>query len=211
MSENLDERVDADAKLLLKYMDANELDGAVQVNRGQAHIGGLIVDSALQRQRSYANTVAPRVAKLIDTWPDAETTSGFRRRLKTGELGKVIAWRRPARLDQIENTTAVLERFGIDTTGELRDHLSDEEKRPELRAALDRVKWVGAKTLDYFDILCGITDAAAIDSRIYRAAGNAQIANHSYDHLEAVLTRAAELREWRLGDLDAVLWAAHKN
>lgn len=211
MSEKADGRVDADARLLLAYMDARELGGAVQVNRGQTHMGGLIVDSALQRQRSYAHTVAPRVVKLIDAWPDADTTSGFRRRLATGELGQVISWHRPARLDQAANTTAVFRDFSIETTGQLREHLSDSQKRPALRAALNRVKWVGPKTLDYFDILCGITDAAAIDSRIYRAAGNAGITDHSYDHLRAVLVRAAQLRQWRLGDLDAVLWAAHKN
>lgn len=211
MSENADDLVENDARLLLLYMDATGLDGAVSVNRGQNHMGGLIVDSALQRQRSYANIVAPRVNKLILTWKDADTTSGFRRRLDTGELGNVITWQRPARLEQIHNITAVLEQFSIETTEQLREHLSHPEKRPILRKSLGAVKWVGPKTLDYFDILCGITDAAAIDSRIYRAAGNAKITNHNYAHLRAVLVRAAQLRQWRLGDLDAVLWAAHKN
>lgn len=211
MGKNMDDLVESDAHLLLSYMDAQGLDGALPVNRGQNHMGGLIVDSVLQRQRSYANVVAPRVAKLISLWKDADTTSGFRRRLDTGELGKAIVWHRPARLEQINNVTAVLERFGIETTEQLREHLSDTKTRPGLRKALGAVKWVGPKTLDYFDILCGIPEAAAVDSRISRAAGNAKITDHSYDHLKAVLVQAAQMRRWRLGDLDAVLWAAHKN
>jgi hypothetical protein len=218
-------QVTADSKKLLDYMDAEGLDGAVQVKRGQEHIGALIVDSALQRRNKYAATVAPRVAKIIEAWPEADTTAGFRELTGDGDtsdfdwslntglagLGKVIDWSSPTRLIQMAETATVFADHGIDTTDQLREALEEEATRAELRRQLRRVRNIGPKTLDYFDILCGITEAAAVDSRIRLAATRAGIEKQGYDHLREVMFHAANARNWRLSDLDAVLWAAHED
>ncbi|SFV23828.1 hypothetical protein [Micrococcus terreus] len=223
MSENT--QVTVDAQLLLSYMDAQGLNGAVQVNRGQEHMGGLIVDSALQRRNKYGSTVAPRVAKIIEAWPKAVTTTGFRRLAGDGDtstfdwslntglagLGKVIDWSSPTRLVQMAETATVFADHGIDTTDQLREALEDEHTRAPLRAQLRRIRNIGPKTLDYFDILCGITEATAVDSRIRLAATRAGIERQGYDHLREVMFHAANTRSWRLSDLDAVLWAAHED
>lgn len=205
----------SDAHSLLAYMDQIGLDGAVQVTRYQQHMGGLIVDSALQRQNRYAATVAPRVSELIAAWPDADTTTGFRRRLDTGGLdglGKVIRWPKPRRLEQIRSTAELFHQKDIDTVPMLSKKLAEGcVDRDQLRRDLDRIKYIGPKTLDYIDILAGLNDSVAIDSRIEKAATRAGIGNLRYSHLEAVLRHAAGLRDWRVGDLDAVLWAAHAN
>ncbi|MBB5749928.1 hypothetical protein [Micrococcus sp. TA1] len=218
-------QVMADAQRLLDYMDAEGLDGAVRVNRGQQHMGGLIVDSALQRRNKYTATVAPRVQKIVEQWPEAATTTGFRRLTGGGDtagfdwslneglgaLGKVIDWSSPARLIQMSETAQVFADQGIDTTDQLRDALEAGQTRSALRRELQRVRNIGPKTLDYFDILCGITEAAAIDSRIRLAATRAGIEKQGYDHLREVMFHAANTRDWRLSDLDAVLWAAHED
>jgi hypothetical protein len=232
MTRTVNAQVKADAGLLLDYMDSQGLDGAVQVNRGQAHMGGLIVDSALQRRQRYASVVAPRVQKLIAAWPDADTTSQFRTRLGAqddgttndwaagaeavtsnqtglGELGTVINWHSQERLVQIARTADVFHGNGIDTTADLRSQLEDQTTRQALRRILKKIPNIGPKTLDYFDILCGITEASAIDSRIRLATGRAGIAQKDYEHLKQVMAHAAGLRDWRVGDLDAVLWASH--
>lgn len=200
--------IEGDAEKLLAYMDSLGIDASTERTRGWHSIGAIIVDAALQRRQNYARTVRPRVAALVEAWPDADTTSGFRRRLDSGELSKTISWRSPERLTQIDHVTRVLERpdIEIETVNQLQDHLKHPAKRIELRTALRSVRHVGPKTLDYFDILTGIPTGVAIDVRIRRVAEAAGITNKSYDHLAAVIREAARRRGWRPGDLDGTLW-----
>jgi hypothetical protein len=236
MNSTVNAQVAADADLLLDYLGAKALDEAVEVNPGQLHMGGLIVDSALQRRQRYAAVVAPRVAQLITAWPDAHTTTGFRTRLDApdenacnddasleeaaanaaasdqtglGGLGRVLNWYSPTRLVQMAQTAEVFTDHGIDTTAELREHLKNQHTRGPLHRALQAIDHLGPRTLDYLDILCGITPAAAISSRIRLAATRAGITVKDDRHLKQVMTYAAGQHDWRVGDLDAVLWASH--
>ena len=129
--------------------------GATETSRAWDHIGAIIVDASLQRRQNYHETVRPRVLALMAAWPDAATTSGFRRHLGTGKLSEVIDWPSPGRLAQVEDMTQVLERQGIDTLADLRGALCDQARRTALREALSGVRHVTPKTLDYLDTLSG--------------------------------------------------------
>lgn len=198
--------VEEDAARLLEYMDEAGLDASKEVKRGWDHIGGVLVDASLQRRRNYKNVVKPRVENLISEWPDAATTTGFRRRLASETLPNVISWRSPDRLQQINDLGEVLEDLEIETVDDLRARLLDPDTRAIVRSALDAVRQVGPKTLDYFDILVGIPTGVAIDVRIRRVAEAAGLREMSYGHLSAVIRAAAKSRRWRPGDIDAVLW-----
>jgi hypothetical protein len=141
------------------------IEAAAEVSREWGHIGAIIVDATLQRRQNYNATVQPRVAALVAAWPDAATTSGFRRHLDTGKLSDVISWPSPGRLAQIEDITRVFESQGIETVAELRDQLGNQARRTVLREALGAVRHVSPKTLDYFDTLSGITTGAAVKER----------------------------------------------
>ena len=141
-------------------VNADGTEAAADVSREWDHIGAIIVDATLQRRQNYHATVQPRVVALVEAWPDAATTSGFRRRLDTGELSDVISWPSPGRLAQIEDTTRVFEKQGIETVSELRDQLRDQAKRTVLREALAAVRHVSPRTLDYIDTLSGIPTGA---------------------------------------------------
>ena len=136
-----------DAGKLLIYLDANGISGAIQVTRGWEHLGAVIVDAALQRRQRYKATVEPRVRALIEAWPDAETSSGFRARIESEDLGAVIRWKSADRLNQIDEILSVFESKNINTVNELRVQLSPSPERFELRSALRRIKHVGPKTL----------------------------------------------------------------
>lgn len=197
-----------DAGKLLTYLDSNGISGANQVTRGWEHLGAVIVDAALQRRQRYKATVEPRVRALIEAWPDAATSSGFRTRIESENLSAVIRWKSADRLHQIDEILSVFEAKNIDAVSDLRIWLASSPERLELRAALRRVKHVGPKTLDYFDILVGRFDSVAIDTKIRKVAAKAGIINHAYGHLTAVVHEAAAIRGWRPGDLDAALWNA---
>jgi len=201
--------IDSDADLLLAHLDSVGVDAATQVDRAGSHMGGLIVDAALQRRQRYKATVAPRVRALIAAWPDAATTSGFLARLAEGDLGSVIRWSGSERLQQIAAMAEVFKNQGIETVAELRDRLDgDPAGAQALRSALRTVRDVGPKTVDYVGILAGVTTRAAIDSRVRRVMKAAGVVNHDYDHVAAVINDAATKRGWRTGDLDAVIWEA---
>ena len=198
--------ISGDTAKLLTFMDSHGIDASTEVSRGWASIGAIIVDASLQRRQNYRATVKPRVDALVAAWPDAKTTSGFRTRLATGTLSEIITWPSPGRLGQIDDLTCVFEDQGIETVEELRARLTDQARRPIFREALAAVRHMGPKTLDYIDILSGLSTGVAIDVRIRRVAGDAGIEDMSYANMSAVIRAAADSRGWRAGDLDAALW-----
>ena len=157
---------DNDAANLPEPAESQGTDASTEVGRGWDHIGAIIVDATLQRRQNYHETVKPRVVALAAAWPDAATTSGFRRHLDTGKLSEVISWPSPGRLAQVEDITRVFEREGIETVIELRDRLRDQDTRTVLREALASVRHVSPKTLDYIDTLSGISTGPAGDVRV---------------------------------------------
>jgi hypothetical protein len=143
------------------FLDPQGPDNSTDESRGWDHIGAVIVDATLQRRQNYHETVKPRVVALIEAWPEADTTSGFRRQLETGKLSEVIDWPSPGRLAQVDDITRVFERIGVETVTDLRGALSDPFRRTTLREALAAVRHVSPKTLDYFDVLSGVSPGAA--------------------------------------------------
>jgi hypothetical protein len=155
--------IDNDAADIPALMDSHGIDASTDVSRGWDHIGAIIVDASLQRRQNYHATVRPRVVALVAAWPDAATTSGFRRCLDTGTLSEVISWPSPGRLAQVEDMTRVFESQGIETVMELRGALADHTNRAVLREALGAVRHVSPKTLDYIDTLSGISTGGAVE------------------------------------------------
>jgi len=155
--------IDNDAANLPAQSDSHGTDDSIEVSRGWDHIGAIIVDATLQRRQNYHATVRPRVVALVGAWPDAATTSGFRRRLDTGTLSEVISWPSPGRLAQVEDMTRVFESQGIETVVELRGALGDDARRAVLREALGAVRHVSPKTLDYIDTLSGVSTGGAVE------------------------------------------------
>ena len=155
--------IDNDAANLPAQLDSHGTDDSIEVSRGWDHIGAIVVDATLQRRQNYHATVRPRVVALVGAWPDAATTSGFRRRLDTGTLSEVISWPSLGRLAQVEDMTRVFESQGIETVVELRGTLGDHASRAVLREALGAVRHVSPKTLDYIDTLSGVSTGGAVE------------------------------------------------
>jgi hypothetical protein len=144
-------------------MDSPGADDSTEVSRSWDHIVAIIVDASLQRRQNYHETVRPRVVALVEAWPDAATTSGFRQCLDTGTLSEVISWPSPGRLAQVEDMTRVFESQGIETVLELRGALSDPATRAVFREALGAVRHVSPKTLDYIDTLSGVSTDGVVE------------------------------------------------
>lgn len=209
MTEDVSPQVAEDAQKLLDYMDSRGMDGSTGSRPPRTHIGGLIVESALQRLQKYVATVVPRANDLIQAWPEADTTSGFLERISTGRLPETVRWPEGERTEQMRATAELLADQGIETVKDLGDRFNDDTTRLQLRRSLRQIRGVGPKTTDFIEILSGSENVAAIDSRVRRATGRAGIERTGYDHLQQVLSHAAHLRGWKVGILDAVLWNNH--
>lgn len=106
------------------------------------------------------------------------------------------------------NIAKALESVGVDSVDDLRSLLSgDEHSRRRVRNALYSVHGVGRKTVDYFDLLVGISDGVAIDSRIRKTLGKAGITDVSPTHASAVLRQAAEAHGWTPAQMGGLLWS----
>ncbi|NKX55958.1 hypothetical protein [Arthrobacter mobilis] len=199
--------VASDAALLLAHLDSIGVHGRDRVEKGWDHMGANLVDAALQRRQDYGKVVRKRARVLKEAWPDAKTTSGFLDRLATDDLSAVISWSGPDRLKQIADMAEVLKDKRIEEPGDLRAALEDPDRKVELRGALQAIRYVGPKTLDYFDILAGLSTGVAVDRRLLRITDAAGIGRTGYDYVAEVIREAADVRGWRHGDLDAAMWA----
>lgn len=84
--------------------------------------------AALQRQRHHERVVPPAAHRVKAVWPDAETTSGLRKRLKEHDLAEVIKYDEQARTLQVDEMAAVLELHGVETVGDFGEALEDRDR-----------------------------------------------------------------------------------
>ena len=201
------EHSDDDVTRLLDWCVAKGVDGSIVSNRGWNHIGAIVADAVLQRRHNYERVVHPRVKHLMAEWPDAATTSGLVKRLESDDLATSLQWTGERRLTEFREIVKELQLFKIETVSDFAHALSEPERRGELRSALDNVRYVGQKTLDYFDLLVGLQNTA-VDYRIHRVFAAAGLDNMSNIAIKQVIIKAADVKHWNLTDFDAALWKA---
>ncbi len=195
--------IDEAATHLLRHVEACGIE-VTERTRGWQHMGALICDAALQPRTRYRTVVEPRVRALQAAWPDADTVSRFSDRLKTSDIGAQLRWRGPRKLRVIQELTATLHGEQVETVADLRRRLAEEDG--QLRSRLRQVGRVGPKTVDYLSILAGSPDHVAVDVHIEGFVQEAGIPPQTYDGCVAVIRRAAAMRGWSAGDLDAAIW-----
>ncbi|MFE9581468.1 hypothetical protein ACFYO1_34185 [Nocardia sp. NPDC006044] len=178
-----------------------------EVERRSDHIGGLIVDAALQPRAKYATTVLPRVRQVIADWPDADVLEGFVRRLDAHDLADFLRWKRTSRkLTVIRDLTATLSALELRTVRELGAAYDGADRERETRRALREIKFVGPKTVDYIAILAGSTDYSAVDTHILGFVCGAGVCAGDYRAVGGLIRRVAGELGCSVGALDAAIW-----
>jgi len=169
-------------------------------------MGAVIADAALQPRINYRYVVQPRVQELINAWPDAVTVTRFAQRMATEEIAVVLRWPYAAKLLVIAGLTRALTGLDVDTVTDLRDQLSEPQRRAVALRRLRAIHGVGPKTIDYLAILVGSEQHVAVDVHIRRFAYDAGLVPASYEQLRGVLVTAAEQRGCTPRALDAAVW-----
>ncbi|MFE6861772.1 hypothetical protein [Nocardia sp. NPDC057668] len=178
-----------------------------EVERGWDHIGGVIVDAALQPRAKYRPVVLPRVREVISQWPDAAVLSGFQRRLEREDLSEFLRWsRRSRKLRVITELAAALNVLEVETVRDLAACYDGGDREQQTRRVLRRVKGVGPKTVDYIAILTGSTGHVAVDTHIAGFVRDAGVDCGENRAIKDLIVRAAAELGCSAGALDAAIW-----
>lgn len=175
--------------------------------RKWGHMGALITDAALQPRTNYQTTVWPRANKVWREWPDADTLSGFLKRLDAEDLPSFLKWRRSSpKLPKIQHTAMALDELGVETVADLATRFRDPVLEAETRKTLRRVKHVGPKTLDYIAILTGSNNHVAVDQHVQAFVADAGVPGLDYDSIGSLVKATADEMGFSPGALDAAIW-----
>jgi len=177
------------------------------------HMGATITDAVLQAGLRYETVVWPRVQHVM-TIPEAATTSGFLAVLRERGGEEVVHWTHAEKLGRMEAVAELFIAEGVETEADLHVWLcggpaagdgADAACSVNI-AKLAAVHGIGPKTIDYFKILCGEQDTAAIDMHLTRFLEQAGVRVTSYEQAREVIAGAAAELSVTAAQLDHSVW-----
>jgi hypothetical protein len=170
------------------------------------HMGATITDAVLQAGLRYETVVWPRVQHVM-TIPEAATTSGFLAVLRERGGEEVVRWTDPVKLGRMEAVAELFAAASVETEADLHFWLCEDDDECGANVAkLAAVHGIGPKTIDYFKILCGEQDTAAIDMHLTRFLEQAGVRVTSYEQARAVIGAAAAELDVSAARLDHSIW-----
>ncbi len=165
------------------------------------HMGGILTDSILQAGLNYESVVKPRVDRLVNMYPDAATTPGFKDLISFHGTKTILQWKHDEKPRRLEELTDFLVSTEVYTKTAFQQWLSLDENCDKLL----RLRGVGPKTIDYMKNLAGV-QAIAIDRHIHTLISQAGLSIKNYYDAQAVLIETAYILQVSIADLDRSIW-----
>lgn len=165
------------------------------------HMGAILADSVLQAGLNYSTVVRPRVLAILRTYPKLNTVSALRALTQERRTGEFLNWRHHEKVTRFEAVVTFLNDWGIEDVQDLRSNLTAEQ----FCSAIQTVKGVGPKTVDYMACLVGI-DSIAVDRHVRTFAKKVGVENNDYYFLQRSFSCAADLLALPRREFDAWLW-----
>lgn len=184
-----------------------------QLDGNYNHIGATLTDTVLQAGLKYDTVVKPKVLKVLDC-AQASTVKGLLEIFENGtnEFKKIILWKDDKKPNLIISLAKFLDAQGINTEPDLKRWLETNEN-PE---KLGKIKGIGAKTIDYIQILVGIKKCA-IDRHLFKFIEEAGITiNYTdygvrYKEVQKIINKTAENLNLDASVLDHSIWSYMAN
>ena len=193
---------ESDAKNLAQYVSSlPDFVFYEAIDGNYNHIGATIADAVLQANNNYTNNVKPRVKRILDTYPEAKTTTAVFHLLKEISTVDFLSWKGEDRAERFLNVLSLFASENIDTEAELKSWLSDDNNLPKFRA----INGIGPKTVDYFKILVGIS-ASAIDRHLINFLKMAGLTPSNYNDTQAIINSAADILSIDYSYFDHSIW-----
>lgn len=165
------------------------------------HMGATIADAGLQAGINYRSVVLPRVKRLIEKWPNANTTSNFLKQSEIWGMQKLLNWSHPEKVGRVTAMAILLRKNGVETEAGLVPWLDDDNNRKALRS----VRGVGPKTVDYLWRLSGGA-SIAIDRHMRSFAFSAGVIPRNYEEMKKIFRYAGDILGIDYSSLDHTIW-----
>lgn len=171
------------------------------IDGSYGHMGATITDGMLQAGLKYDAVVRPRVHRLRQQYPQACTTSGFLSILRSIGPETVVQWTHPEKIGRIVGLATFLQAEKIETEEEFRQWLQE----PANVVRLKKLRGIGDKTADYFNILVG-GQTSAIDRHLLGFLNEVGIKVNRYDEAQQVIDQAADMLGVERSRFDHSIW-----
>jgi len=169
------------------------------------NMAALLADVSLQAGLNYSHVVRPRVAEILEAYPDCRRVRDLSRLLEQVPVCRLLRWKDPIKLSRFISLFDVLLEQRIDGV----EDLAAWSDTTEGRAKLMGIRGIGKKTVDYLRLLCG-RSTFPIDRHFARFLwlAGVNVERCGYDYAQQLLLeschalgfepRATEKRLWSL-------------
>ena len=151
------------------------------------HMGAIVADAVLQAHAKYKTVVKPRVDRIINQYPKADTTSSVLEILSSTDVTTFLDWNGTTKSKRFRQVIDLFKTEGVENESELKEWLSQDSNLPKLRDIIG----IGPKTVDYFKILVGIP-TCAIDQHLLSFLKLAGISPKDYVEAKCVINATAD-------------------
>lgn len=165
------------------------------------HLGAVLADSVLQAGLNYSTVVRPRVLAILQTHPDRNTISSLVSLIQEKKTGMFLNWHHHEKIKRFEMLVDFLRDRGVEYVQDLQACLASDA----FCNAIQTVRGIGPKTVDYMACLIGI-DSIAIDRHVRTFAKMVGVYNEDYQFLRTSFCYAADLLSLPRREFDAWLW-----
>lgn len=192
-----------DARVLVDYIQCLESFNTISVERKPVynHIGALFTDIVLQAGLNYKSVVRPRVIRILNEYPNANTVAKFDDIISEVGLEKLINWRHPVKIQRVLEVVNFSKDRDIDTCQDLLSFLSITPNHIEFL----KINGFGFKTLDYTLKLLS-HDTVAVDRHIVAFINQAGLTIKDYHSVKKVVEYAADFMNISRTSIDYSIW-----
>jgi hypothetical protein len=177
------------------------------------HVGSIIADAVLQVGHRWKTHVGPRLERMRDKYPNADTISGVSALLDTKGAQELLKWKGKDAQERFSQSIHFFENEHVETFNQLREWLEKDNNRDRLvikipgndKAGIPKIE---NATADYYRVLAGLTDAVKVDSLVQKFLADAgiEVKKYAYEEKRSIVQLAAKQLGKRPIDLDSAIW-----
>ncbi len=192
----------SNAYQLAKFIDSiDDFEIYTDIDGNYDHIGATVADAILQANNRYATHVKPRVNRILETYPEARTTTAVINLLGNISAKELLSWNGEDRAERFHKIILLFAAESIETESDLCKWLLNSSNTLKLKA----IKGIGQKTADYFKILVGIS-TCAIDRHLLSFLDFAGLTYNEYSQAQDVINSTADLLSIDRAHFDHSIW-----
>ena len=172
-----------------------------QIGGNYGHVGATLAGAILQANNNYERNVRKRIAHIRKEYAQETDLVALKQLLKKMSARQFLQWNGTRKPKAFLDLVDLLNIEGVNTEDDLRSWL----QRDDTSAKLQKIRFVGPKTVDYLKILVGLPNAA-IDRHLFGFIGRAGLGKLTYERARELVHQTADLMKVNRAHLDHSIW-----